>query len=98
MEYAHQLATPARPQNRPWHSGPVEILKSIPQAALTLFNYVKTIGVTAGMGSYDKSKLCIFNLLNFFQFITGIIVPVVGLLYATKIPVGAWMMASLPAM
>ena len=98
MEYAPQLATPARQQTRPWHTGPAEILRSLPQRALTLFNDVKTIGVTAGMGSYDKSKLCIFNLLNFFQFITGIIVPVMGLLYATKIPLGGWLMASLPAM
>src|SRR5687768_7491400 len=98
MEYAPQLVTPPRQQNRPWHTSPAEILRSLPQLALTLFNSVKTIGVTAGMGSYDKSKLCIFNLLNFFQFITGMIVPVIGLLYAPKIPVGGWMMASLPAM
>jgi hypothetical protein len=40
---------------------------------------VKSIGVTPSLGAYEKRKLRVFNLLNFFQFLTGILVSVLGL-------------------
>src|SRR5688572_11225646 len=33
-------------------------------------------GFTAGMDEYEKRKLGIFNQLNLFQLVTGIIVPI----------------------
>ncbi|HEY6062026.1 MAG TPA: HAMP domain-containing sensor histidine kinase, partial [Chitinophagaceae bacterium] len=51
-----------------------------------------------GISKYDKSKLGIFNLLNFFQFVTGMMIPIVGLFHADKIPFTGWLMASLPAL
>ena len=59
---------------------------------------VKNLGVTADMSSVEKSKLGIFNHLNFFQFITGILVPVIGLLQADKFPVSGWIIICLPAL
>ena len=65
---------------------------------LTFLSKVKNIGVTADMNSVEKSKLGIFNHLNFFQFITGIIVPVIGLIQADKFPIGGWIIVCLPAL
>ncbi|NOT49841.1 MAG: hypothetical protein HOP10_01015 [Chitinophagaceae bacterium] len=97
MEYAPSLLEPRR-VSRSWHSALTTSLKLLPQNLLGFIEKVRTIGVTAVMSNYDKSKLCIFNLLNFFQFVTGMIVPVIGLLYANKIPYGGWLMATLPAL
>ena len=58
---------------------------------------VKLIGASATMDDYEKRKLGIFNQLNFFQLITGICIPVVGLLHNNKFPEWAWLVASLPA-
>jgi len=59
---------------------------------------IKSIGITPGMSAVEKSKLGIFNLLNFFQFITGILVPVIGLLKAGSFPVFGWIIVCLPAL
>ena len=68
-----------------------ELLKQIPEVRLRLFfdallnktiilvNTVKHLGVTAKLDDYEKRKLSIFNLLNFFQLVSVFIVPVVGL-------------------
>ncbi len=97
MEYAPSLSA-SRQESKPWHSVLANYLRSFPQNVLIFFEKVKTIGVTSGMSNYEKSKLRIFNLLNFFQFITGMIVPFIGLMYAYSIPYGGWIMASLPAL
>lgn len=48
---------------------------ALPQAE-QMFNKVKTIGFDETMDDYEKRKLGIFNQLNFFQLVTGIIVPI----------------------
>jgi len=58
---------------------------------------IKSIGFTANMEDYEKRKLGIFNLLNFFQLVIGILVPVCGLFTGEKIPLMAWLIAGLPA-
>lgn len=58
---------------------------------------IKAIGFTPVLEDYDKRKLAIFNLLNFFQLLTGIIVPVGSLLHNQKLPALAWLITSLPA-
>lgn len=78
--------------------GIMDFIRSIPKNFLQLLDTVKGIGVTANMNSFEKSKLGIFNHLNFFQFITGIIMPFIGLITAEQFPVRAWLLASLPAM
>src|SRR5687768_16976138 len=49
------------------------------EKVLKLTQSVKMLGVTAKMDEYEKRKLTIFNLLNFFQFLSVFIVPVAGL-------------------
>ncbi len=46
-----------------------------------LLGKIKVLGFAAEMGEYEKRKLGIFNQLNFFQLLTGILIPLTGLLY-----------------
>lgn len=59
---------------------------------------IRVLGFIGTMEEYEKRKLGLFNILNFFQFITGIIVPISGLLNHQKLGMGAWILACLPAL
>jgi two-component system sensor histidine kinase/response regulator len=98
MDYVPQLAQPATAQEtKNWPSAIADFFRALPSHLVNSFYKIRTLGIVPGMSSYDKSKLVIFNLLNFFQLITGMIIPFIGLMYVNKIPFGGWMMASLPA-
>lgn len=58
---------------------------------------IKVLGFAEEMGEYEKRKLGIFNQLNFFQLLTGILIPLIGLLYRKQVPLSAWLIACLPA-
>jgi two-component system, sensor histidine kinase and response regulator len=58
---------------------------------------VKQTGLDGTMDDYEKRKLGIFNLLNFFQLITGIIVPIAGLYSSQRLPPMAWTVGCMPA-
>jgi signal transduction histidine kinase len=58
---------------------------------------IKTTGSTLAMDDYEKRKLGIFNQLNFFQLVTGIVLPIAGLAHNNKLPALAWLVASMPA-
>ncbi len=63
------------------------------------FHYsIKLIGTYRSMDDYEKRKLGIFNQLNFFQLITGILIPVLALLNNKQFPPHAWQVACLPAL
>lgn len=49
------------------------------------------------MDGYEKRRLGIFNLLNFFAFISGLAIPVAGLLNSGYLPALAWVVACSPA-
>jgi signal transduction histidine kinase len=76
----------------------IDSFKAVSKNIFGFLNGIKNIGVTAEMSSVEKSKLGIFNHLNFFQFITGILVPVIGLLHAERFPVSGWIIVCLPAL
>src|SRR5262245_13951315 len=76
----------------------LDFLKVLPKNISDQLNIIKCIGVTEEMSPAEQSKLRIFNQLNFFQFITGIIVPVAGLLNASKFPITGWIVICLPAL
>ena len=50
------------------------------------------------MEDYEKRKLGIFNKLNFFQVLTGIVIPVAGLIRNHQFPPMAWVVACMPAL
>jgi len=73
-----------------------EFRKSTSKKLLSILHKVKNNGATLTMNEYEKSKLSIFNQLNFFQLITGVIVAIVGAIAGGKIPISGWMIACLP--
>jgi two-component system sensor histidine kinase/response regulator len=97
MRYVSQLIHQSR-QYRIRVTGLADLLKLSSNNVFNFLSKIKNIGVTADMNSVEKSKLGIFNHLNFFQFITGILVPVIGLLQADKFPVSGWIIICLPAL
>jgi signal transduction histidine kinase len=58
---------------------------------------IKSLGFTKTMDELEKGKLSVFNQLNFFQFLTGIIVPMICFFGNNKFPLSFFFMASLPA-
>jgi signal transduction histidine kinase len=58
---------------------------------------IKSIGMDASMDEYESRKLAIFNLLNFFQFISGVLLPLIGFLTIRKFSTGVWLISCLPA-
>ena len=65
---------------------------------LALFEKIKTLGVTADLENYESRKLRVFNLLNFFQFIFGIAIPVSAAFSSHKISTLGWIAACMPAL
>src|SRR5437763_2856105 len=65
--------------------------------SLQFIKQVKSIGYIDNMDDYEKRKLGIFNQLNFLQLLTGILVPVLGLLHKDNLPFSVWTTACLPA-
>jgi two-component system, sensor histidine kinase and response regulator len=58
---------------------------------------IKSLGFTRTMDELERGKLSVFNQLNFFQFITGIVVPLICFFGNYKFPIGSFFVASLPA-
>jgi len=59
-------------------------------------SYVKNIGYKPSLGSYEKRKLGIFNLMNFVGLLSGVIIPIVILLNKEYMPAYAWLIACSP--
>src|SRR5690349_16014135 len=74
-----------------------DFFQSVKGGSLRVFSYVKDIGVAEKMDDYEKRKLTIFNQLNFFQLIVGILIPFLGMFHNDKLPTSAWMLACLPS-
>lgn len=64
---------------------------------LQFMEKIRAIGFSPAMDDFEKRKLGVFNQLNFFQLVTGIIVPIAGLVNNHKLPALAWMVACMPA-
>lgn len=67
------------------------------QYVTAFFSKIKRIGYTEEMDSYAVRRLGIFNLLNFFGLLTGIMIPFIALLNKGYLPVIAWIVAASPA-
>jgi len=79
------------------HRGAKGIMGSLWRRYQRLMYNIKAVGFTKAMDDYDKRKLGIFNQLNFFQLITGIVVPIAGLFSRGTLPVETWIASSTPA-
>ena len=72
-------------------------LRTFTSAILRLLEQIKGIGFSLNMDDYERRKLGIFNQLNFFQLLTGIVIPAWGLIRHHQLPVMAWIVAAIPA-
>jgi len=61
-----------------------------------LFESIKSIGYIREMDDYERRKLRVFNLLNFFQLLAGILIPLIGLWQNHSLPIKIWLLACLP--
>ena len=91
-----QVLQPRREYFRVGYLRLAEFLKLVANNLLSVLHRIKRIGVTDEMNEYEKSRLGIFNYLNFFQLISGVIVPVFGIFQSGKIPVTGWLIACMP--
>ena len=60
--------------------------------------YIKSIGYKPSLGSYEKRKLGIFNLMNLMGLLTGLVVPLVILIHKAAVPYFVWLLTCSPAM
>ncbi len=74
-----------------------ERIEALSQKSQHFLEEIKSLGFTRTMDKLDRGKLSVFNQLNFFQFITGIIVPLICFFGNGKFPIAAFFIASLPA-
>lgn len=72
------------------------IMKSTFTHVSRFYRTIGSIGVDASFNDYEKRKLAIFNVLNFFGLITGIIIPVAGMFSSGYLPPLAWIIACSP--
>jgi signal transduction histidine kinase len=61
------------------------------------FRWLRSIGIVEKMNYYEKRKLGIFNQLNFFQLLTGLLIPILGCLHKDQLPFRAWLLTCLPS-
>jgi signal transduction histidine kinase len=62
----------------------------------TYFKKIKTLGITSNLDEYERRKLKVFNLLNFFQLIFGIALPIFASVSSHKISALGWVAACMP--
>ncbi len=75
-----------------------EKYKTASLSSLQFLEKIKSIGFTPQMEDYEKRKLGIFNQLNFFQLLAGIIVPIAGMIRNRQFPPSVWAIALIPPM
>ena len=96
MSYILQVLQPRREYLRVGYLRLTEFLKLVANNLLSVLHRIKRIGATDEMNEYEKSRLGIFNYLNFFQLISGVIVPVFVIFQSGKIPASGWLIACMP--
>jgi two-component system, sensor histidine kinase and response regulator len=72
------------------------IIYSLPASFERFRLYIHSIGVTNDMSEFEKRKMSIFNMLNLLGLVTGVLVPVLGLLGKDHLPPLAWFAAFSP--
>jgi signal transduction histidine kinase len=62
------------------------------------FERVRSLGCAESMEDYEQRKLKVFNLLNFFQLVFGIIIPVTAMMSHHRMSPMGWVAACMPAL
>jgi two-component system sensor histidine kinase/response regulator len=66
------------------------------QALLHYWNFIKSIGITSIMEEYEKRRLSIFNQLNFFSMVAGLLLTMAGLFTNDHLPPLVWYVVCSP--
>ena len=74
-----------------------ERMEAVSQKSHQFLEEIKSLGFTRTMDELDRGKLSVFNQLNFFQFIAGLIVPLIVYFDNRNFPGSAFFVTSLPA-
>ena len=74
-----------------------EFFPSATKVYKDFLNEVRSIGIAERMSYYERRKLGIFNQLNFFQLLSGLLIPILGLVHKDDVPFSAWLLACLPS-
>src|SRR5689334_19522386 len=74
------------------------LIANIKKHLFNFFEQIKCIGDAGLLDDYERRKLRVFNLLNFFQLVSGILVPLIGLMQNSILPVKIWLLACLPTL
>ncbi len=75
-----------------------QYILSAKEKCILLLTRIKYLGYTEVMDEYEQRKLYIFNQLNFFQLLTGTVIPLIGLYNVNQLPAGSHIIACLPAL
>ncbi|MFI5187535.1 MAG: sensor histidine kinase [Chitinophagales bacterium] len=75
----------------------LDVFRIIKRKILQVFKIISSIGYSTTLDDYEKRKLAIFNQLNFFQLITGIIVPIAAFVTSKNFSAQGKYIAILPA-
>lgn len=75
----------------------VDRFQFLKEKFLQLISKVSAIGYATDLDDYEKRKLAIFNQLNFFQLLTGVLIPVIVFFSSKKIPLQGLSISILPA-
>jgi two-component system, sensor histidine kinase and response regulator len=74
-----------------------DTLETIRVRTAQLYLQIKFLGYSHTMDDYEQRKLRIFNQLNFFQALVGLLIPILGMLMPGTIPNAAWFTVCIPA-
>ncbi len=74
-----------------------ELTRSLEHKIFQILYSIKGIGASAALDDYEKRKLGIFNLINFFQLFTGLSIAVAGLFGDNSLSPSSWLVACFPA-
>src|SRR5688572_7653246 len=96
MSYIFQVLQPRREHLKIGYWKLADMLKLVANKSVSLLHTIKKIGATDELNEYEKSRLGIFNYLNLFQLISGVMVPMLGIFHAGKIPASGWLIACMP--
>lgn len=74
-----------------------EFAEAVRVRSAQFFLHVKFLGYSHTMDDYEQRKLRIFNQINFFQLMAGLLLPLLGMALRNNIPAITWGLVAAPA-